>query len=871
MGIMLRPTLQQKKGYYFSLDALIALVIILGVVIFIKPQVVQPTYQSYIQEDFIDVLSNVQIGELNNSRARTLRALPPTSISYIEDPNKSVLEQMGQYYADSTNEEIFLTQSILIDLDLDENIALYFDDNTIWIDAAYPISDATNILTSRQILSGIKNASSSKGYSARAFLFSENKVDYFYFGGYVGDGNLTARIVGDVIGARMEGVFSHDFNLRINACDLGTQTVTTPGEPIEIAITGANLSCFASGDNNVSFSSPNNLYIAGGYIRVTYNSSSVSSSLKTKRLPGIDGLINLYDSFYIPGQLEGMNASLHYNSSFDLFFTIGNTTVYTGNSSGAETTITIDNNTFWGAFDYSSMSEKTIPFRLGLVNASYLYNESISADVVSVTDISGSMVCGGDNSLCAPQSSSCCYWNQWWCENRCLDTWLGPINGAKAANVAFIEAVLNDSSLGNRVGLVAYSSNAELANAHDLSTDNISLINEVNSWTQGGGTCICCGINRAKDMLVNQGDPNATYSIIVMSDGAPTVYCSSFSDYTGSGSGGSSDQIDIDWAIEAARNAHDNHGITVHAIGFGLGADQVTLQDIRTAGGGNYYYGNVSDIIDIYEEVAQDVIEASYSEQTITGEGIHTTLFSDSYLSFDYEKNLPMGMIISAETNEFGGSSGTVDLPVNSTPYEVRVISYSGSRWTSRVTVNNSLLGSWTQVFNLGNFGNDFLDLGDPYVVNIPVSQLVIGENDVNVSVGLNPVNNTPGSQYNKIIYSVLKNITSYSPVVANAVGCDWTIELEDSSTIALTIPENYSGGANCYYNNSLGSVNNYVSFNENDAVQYAVYLLLRSLDLNRNGRIEANFDEDELSIIPQNYTGIPFTWSTEVQTRVWI
>src|SRR3989344_2653988 len=43
---------------------------------------------------------------------------------------------------------------------------------------------------SRQIISGFpENGTSFRGYSSRAFLSSSSKVDYIYFGGYVGDGN----------------------------------------------------------------------------------------------------------------------------------------------------------------------------------------------------------------------------------------------------------------------------------------------------------------------------------------------------------------------------------------------------------------------------------------------------------------------------------------------------------------------------------------------------------------------------------------------------------------------------------------------------------------------------------------------------------
>src|SRR3989304_8316611 len=169
---------KNRKAYFFSLDALIALIIILGVVLFIKPSSTQVTTEVNIQKDLLSVLSSLKIGEINNSYVQELIAN-----NTITNLNQSVLEQIGEFYANSRPEAGALASEILNNLNLKQNIGLYFNDMEIAKSGDINIENATEIWTSRQTISGIDNNinSSSTGYSARAFLFSENKIDYFYF------------------------------------------------------------------------------------------------------------------------------------------------------------------------------------------------------------------------------------------------------------------------------------------------------------------------------------------------------------------------------------------------------------------------------------------------------------------------------------------------------------------------------------------------------------------------------------------------------------------------------------------------------------------------------------------------------------------
>src|SRR3989344_5222382 len=83
-----------KKAYFFSLDAFIALVIILGVVLVVKPTIQNESPQINLQEDLVEVLSNLKIGEIDNPYAQQL-----ISDGKIVNLNQSVLEQIGEFYA----------------------------------------------------------------------------------------------------------------------------------------------------------------------------------------------------------------------------------------------------------------------------------------------------------------------------------------------------------------------------------------------------------------------------------------------------------------------------------------------------------------------------------------------------------------------------------------------------------------------------------------------------------------------------------------------------------------------------------------------------------------------------------------------------
>ncbi len=205
-----------------------------------------------------------------------------------------------------------------------------------------------------------------------------------------------------------------------------------------------------------------------------------------------------------------------------------------------------------------------------------------SVDIVSVVDLSGSMGFCDEN--CDKDS----------CTGECDDC---KICNAKDGNKVLIDEILDYSS-DNRVGLVGYRSSVSASDCHSLSDNDKSLKDKASSWEAGGGTCICCGINKAVDIL--KEGKNKKQFIIVMSDGHATYECDE-QGWTPDLNEDSNPDRPEDDAIQAAKEAH-NKGIKVYTIGFGSNADEDALKKIAEEAGGKYYFSDTDNLKEIYNQ-----------------------------------------------------------------------------------------------------------------------------------------------------------------------------------------------------------------------------------------------------------------------------
>ena len=90
----------KKRGYFFVLDAVLALtVLVIGVFLITSSHVnvPQPAQVGLLSDDLLDFLSNTKIKEFNNPYAGIGGELWNNGI--ITDPDNSLLQQIGELYA----------------------------------------------------------------------------------------------------------------------------------------------------------------------------------------------------------------------------------------------------------------------------------------------------------------------------------------------------------------------------------------------------------------------------------------------------------------------------------------------------------------------------------------------------------------------------------------------------------------------------------------------------------------------------------------------------------------------------------------------------------------------------------------------------
>lgn len=896
-----------KNAVFFTIDSLLAsgiiIVAILLVATFYSANQ-QPVNINYASQDMVRVFSTLTVGDANNDYVQSLIASGD-----ITNLNNTILGQIGSFWAEgkmelaknftrNLTEDIFPSSfgfSVLVDNEL-----IYSRNITM----------KRSLVSSRKIISGIAKAKPTEGFTARVLLNgikSKRTNAYAYFGGYEGDGNLTKELAlpNDVISfnsSYLEVDAGGNFDLYINGALSGSYAKGSGGGGNMLAdkwnISNAYLSNFRSGINtiNLNFTSGNS-YIAGGFLRLTYVTSSYNDTQKPgyeKYLfPGIDGIINLYSSIYVHGALNNMQVFLNYSSNYAVFLRLGNTTIYEGNTNGTTKNITLSNSTLGTLLDYNSFNQKTVPLRLGLKDISFL--KGGNADVILITDVSGSMNWRLDSTSAGMTRN---------CDDPLLyDPSTKRISLAKCLDKQFIDIVLN-SSLGNttnRIGLVAYSglpNSIPTANSviirinHSLSNNNASLKNQINSYTPSGATGVCGSIRDARAILEKQSNSSRKKFIIVMTDGIANVQCSLANEYSTTGcipmtcpdnsfcagdgclQSQCGDLVSYrasNDSIQDACRAYNTTNATVYSIGFGpvstCDIGNQTLKGIANCGKGAFYSsGNATELANIYNAIAQQILNASFTEQisNFTGSFSKTTLYPNSYIEFNYTipdiqfNKLPIGF----ETDRFGNnvSSGTLTIYANASVLDAKVTSYSGSKWTDNLIVNGN------NIYRLSDYGNDYQILGDPFAVNIPIGNMGQGSNSITISTGTSPLNSTGGSNDNRVIYTLLLNgFVDYSGVVAKSDGCSWNVAFEDGTFSTIKTPSTYAGADACSYTGISKS------YDLNDALDNSVYQLFSNLDIDKDGKLDVNIDSSNLNVNTLTISKVPSLWGPAIaEIRVW-
>lgn len=923
-----------KKGYYFTLDALLASIILVGGLLLISQHLGnEPPSEGieYLSTDVLAVLSELKMDELNSTYVTN-----NLNGSNITDLNLSVIEQIGSYWAaNETNLSQNLSNYVLQYLfPNNTGMRLVIEGDILF---EKPLTTTNNLMVGERMITGIMKGAPITGATSSAYL---RKIDdkrtssYAYFGGFVGQGNISVFLKGIP-----DDVTPADITRMILEVDAGEAfTLTINGNPCDTLIpTGNNMSpdvwnityCNSSittGTNTISvnFSGEINYsYVAGGYLRVDYKTDelqqNISAGTKRYSFPGIEGVANLYDAFYIPGTLTNMSIYLHFevvgSGNTSTYLTLGSTYVYHDNATG-ENQIYLNDSAllqFPINLNYDAISNKTIPLRFASYNETYINIMGTNADVVLITDLSGSMKFRMNTWVYPPGGNAIPG-----CKESDITDPTSRRLGVAACFDSEVNAIIMNSSLANntnRLWLVDFATDA-----NPFYSPNLALLTEPNIENEisdryktksgqeiKGWTCLCCAINQAYQILQNYSNENRTKSVIVMTDGVPTECCGGYWDSgtwkcneTSIGTSSAwplfhifpftscfGDEAEcngndcdgpINNSINSAKRLHDDLNATVYAVGFGplenCDNANYTVHKIAEEGNGSVLVSsNASLLREFYHNVSKDIMaRLAQTSQLVVVEGNVTpsNLYNDSYIEFIYNPAvsppLPNEISVLVQTDPFGSCTPTVVIPPGIRVADSKVVSYSEYHWTDILTVDG------TTVFNLSDFSSNYVRLGDPYEVQVPAYLLTNGSHTLRIETGDAPITNRTGcSKNNTLIYTALvPSATARSGVVEHTEGCNWTIQFEDDTNSTKTIPADYSGSKKCSYtetNHTLADG----AYDPDDAYDIAVFKLLTALDYDNNGKVFVNLEAEDIEIVITTVYSVPYLWGpTLVKAQVW-
>ncbi len=877
----------KQRGFSLTLDAVISMMFIL--LIFLAMSAYRYT----------DLSETTTIAFIN---------LHAISEDVLDVMNKmGILDRIGQEWVGGNESGAANLSRQYFDLLVPANIGyeVLFDRERVAYNARVPESSAIAKTSAMRLLAGYEKNRTTIGSVARGFLTGitqKTSSVYAYFGGFAGQGNLTKYLYVPngvtITGAYMEMDAGSQFNMYVNG-----QSCNNPHTPsggyLSADIQEDISSCaFTTGKNTIEIdftgSDEQQWFIGGGFIRVTYNTSLLNETSdtgeKTFEFPGIDGLINYYSSFYVPGTLESMDIHLVFDNNYTTFLKIGDVLVYNSTGSASTQTVDLDDSYLQTKLNYNALSENTVPIRLGTSNISEVVQAG-NADVILITDTSGSMAWRTGYADSVDGVDRECN------DSHLLDNDTSRISLAKCLDKLFVDIILNNT--GNRVGLVSFRNNAN--DYHSLSTDQESLESEIDGYYASGGTCICCAINRAYNILNSQSSPEREKFIVVMSDGI-TNYCCGITGWwwwawcnsQGTSTtgliwvcgGGSSDcsgsQCDgaINNAIWSAQRAHDDIPATIHSVGFGPVEDcyngNYTMARIAEVGNGSYCSSrDPADLRNCYILFAENIVSGAIKSQIVnlTGSVTWSRLDPGSYIHYTYDPASPsLGygeLSLTYDTERFNDNTtclGHIYLPSDVEAIDAKVTSYSSEHWTHYLHVQNS---HGTRVaYRLSDYGTDYFVLGDPYIVSIPADYINSGENNtIQLTTGDSPTNETGCSLDNRAIVTIkMGGSTPYGNVFPSAEGCNWDIEFDDGDTTTLAIPETYTGNSICTY------LPGNISYSTNDAIADATYRLFSMLDLDDDGRLDIKFDANQISLDTGSIGGVRSLWGpAQLELVLWI
>ena len=829
--------MDKRKGIAFTIDAILALLVILAAIplisVLTSRDTSQQTAYEYLHlqsEDTVDVLSKMKIRHVRNEPV--IDNLFREGVLKDNDLNSSILDVLGGLWATQDADKLADAANItkmLIEPLVPRGLQWAFTINgsdVVYNSTAINITNFVSV--SRKAASGFARNQSSTGYAASATLgkiFGKEDSKYFFFGGFIGQGNITATIRGIPFNATIQKIYLEvnaidNFSMYINNDYCATFNLTNAGGFGVNNWTVTNQTCLDlvqdQAVNNFTFRFLNktlsSAYFGGGYLKVQYSTDEfLPVPMFRYYFAGAEGAANIYDSFYVIGNITNMTIRLHLYTDLQTFLQIGNATIWeVPEGNGTLYDIKIFNDTIAAqlagfGLTYPSISSTTNPLRFGH-RAGNFSNGTGGVDAVITTGNAGSMsLCKLINDGSLPSCGG---------GNATL------YDGTRPVAKKFVEVVLNGTS-GNRISHFGYRNNApQPSNTDQALTNNINslytVIDAVPNPPGGAKRCLACAIAEARARLLPLAakpetdaldalPPKAPYSsyskiraVLLMTDGNPDQCDNSdesVGSYSPSCSSSQANKQSIDLACQTrsiSPYAKNGNNITIYAVGFGPYANMSLLSTIANCTGGKAYSSsNYSELLQIYEDIAKEITKTvTFLQQVVSVQGSNSTLYPDSYIEFQYDSATPdpgyKEISLNAETDVFPSCNGSFFVPPSVRIMDARRTAYSSDFWTKAVSINNSLTGNLPrEIFNLSNYNEPaYVNLGDPFNVYLPVELFGVNQtNYANNVLGNSTSYNSPiCSQYDRVIYTLrLKASTTYTDVFPEGIGRNVTVYYDNN------------------------------------------------------------------------------------------
>ena len=181
-----------------------------------------------------------------------------------------------------------------------------------------------------------------------------------------------------------------------------------------------------------------------------------------------------------------------------------------------------------------------------------------------------------------------------------------PLSSAKKAASEFANTMYLNKTLDHKIGIISFSDNAVQIIA--TTNNNDALNGGINNLRVAGNTAMGDGIMLAVQMLAEQGRPETSKTIVLLSDGVSNA--------------GISPHM-------AAQHASDA-GVTIYSVGYGHLADVFTLKAVASTTNGDYFTASTGqDLAGIFDKIAQSLISpvSHYSSRVMMLVAIPILLF----------------------------------------------------------------------------------------------------------------------------------------------------------------------------------------------------------------------------------------------------